>query len=50
VHGFSAVWQEELTECGGWLIWVGDELQPGQTPREAGISEARLPELYAASV
>jgi hypothetical protein len=39
--------REELLECGGWMIWVAEELRPGQTPDEAGISEARAREIYA---
>ena len=39
--------REELLECGGWMIWIAEELHPGQTPDEAGISEARAQEIYA---
>jgi hypothetical protein len=39
--------REELHEAGGWMIWMADELRPGQTPEEAGITEARAREIFA---
>jgi hypothetical protein len=41
---------EELMESGGWRQRLAAELQPGQTPDEAGITETRARELFAAGL
>jgi hypothetical protein len=37
---------EELAESGGWLIRVAAIVPPGQTTKQAGITEERLVELH----
>jgi len=38
--------REELVDLGGWAQRVAEEMQPGQTVADAGMTEERLRDLY----